>query len=52
MMDWGIFVVVVMMFGLKIASSTFQRIITEIFSEYIPAFMEFFLNDFAVYGWE
>ena len=48
--EWGVFVVVIMMFGLKTASATFQRIITEIFEEYIPAFMQVFLNDFAVYG--
>ena len=36
---WGVFVVVVMMLRLKTVSATFQRIITEIFSEYILAFM-------------
>ena len=46
---WGVFVVVVMMFGLKNASTTFQRIISEIFSEYIPAFMKVFLDNFVVY---
>ena len=40
----------VMMFGLKTTSATFQRIITEIFDEYIPAFMQVFLDDFVVYG--
>ena len=44
------FVVVVMMFGLKTTPTTFQRIIMEIFGEYIPTFMEVFLNDFAVYS--
>ena len=37
--EWGVFVVVVMMFGLKTAPTTFQRIIMEIFGEYILAFM-------------
>ena len=44
------FVVVVMMFGLKITSTMFQRIITEIFGEFIHAFMQVFLDDFVVYG--
>ena len=48
--DWGVYVAVVMMFGLKTAPTTFQRTITEIFGEYIPAFMQVFLEDFAVYG--
>ena len=48
--EWGVFVAVVMMFGLKTTLATFQRIITEIFDEYILAFMQIFLNDFAVYG--
>ena len=34
----------VMMFGLKMTPTTFQRIITEIFDEYIPAFMQVFLD--------
>jgi hypothetical protein len=33
--EWGVFVAVVMMFGLKTAPTTFQRIIMEIFEEYI-----------------
>ena len=37
--EWGVFVAVVMMFGLKTAPTTFQRIISEILGEYIPAFM-------------
>ena len=37
------------MFGLKMVPATFQRIITEIFNEYIPAFMQVFLDDFTVY---
>ena len=37
--EWGVFVAVVMMFGMKTASATFQRIIMEIFGEFIPAFM-------------
>ena len=48
--EWGVFVVVVMMFGLKTAPTTFQRVIQEIFHEYIPTFMQVFLDDFAVYS--
>ena len=48
--EWGVFVAEVMMFGLKTAPATFQRIINEIFDKYIPAFMQVFLDDFAVYG--
>ena len=48
--EWGLFVAVVMMFGLKTALATFQRIILEIFGEYIPGFMQVFLDDFAVYS--
>ena len=44
--EWGVFVAKVMMFGLKMAPATFQRIITEIFHDYIPAFMQVFLDDF------
>ena len=40
--EWGVFVVVVMMFGLKTALATFQRVIQEIFHEYIPTFMQVF----------
>ena len=48
--EWGVFVVVVMMFGLKTALTTFQRVIQEIFIDYIRAFMEVFVDDFAVYS--
>ena len=46
----GVFVAVLMMFRLKRAPATFQRFIQEIFAEYIPAFMQVFLDDFAVYS--
>ena len=41
-----------MMFGLKTNPATFQRVIQEIFNDYIPAFMQFFLDVFAVYSWK
>ena len=31
--EWGVFVAVVMMFGLKTAPATFQRIILEVFGK-------------------
>ena len=37
--EWGVFVDVVMMFGVETTLATFQRIIMEIFGEYISAFM-------------
>ena len=43
--EWGVFVAVVMMFGLKTTPTTFQRVIQGIFVEYIPAFMQVFLDD-------
>ena len=42
--EWGVFVVVIMMFVLKTAPITFQRIIMEIFDDYIPAFLQLFLQ--------
>ena len=48
--EWGVFVAVIMMFSLKIALATFQRVIMEIFSDYIPAFMLVFLDDFVVHS--
>ena len=47
--EWGV-VAVVMMFGLKPASATLQHIIVEIFGNFIPTFMQVFLDDFVVYG--
>jgi hypothetical protein len=47
--EWGVFVAVVMMFGLKMAPATSQRIIMEIFEDYISGFMQVFLDDFAVF---
>ena len=32
----------------KTALATFQRIISEVFGEYIPTFMQVFLDDFMV----
>ena len=48
--EWGVFVAVVMMFGLRTAPTTFQRIIAKFFDDYIMGFMQVFLDDFTVYG--
>ena len=48
--EWGVFVAEVMMFGLKMALATFQRIIAEFFNDYFSAFMQVFLDNFVVYG--
>ena len=39
-----------MMFGLKMALATFQRVIQEIFGDYIPVFIQIFLDYFAIYN--
>ena len=44
------FVVVVMVFVLKMGPATFQRIIAEIFDDYILAFMQVFLDNFIING--
>ena len=43
----GVFVVVVMMFGLKNMPTT---LVMEIFEEFIPNFMQVFLDDFALFS--
>ena len=48
-MEWGVFLVIVMTLRLKTVPSTFQCIIIELFGEYIPAFMHVFLDDFTMY---
>ena len=50
--EWGVFVAVLMMFCLKTPPTTFQRAIQEIFVDYIPTFMQVFLDDFVVYNRE
>ncbi|KAL2649574.1 hypothetical protein R1flu_017702 [Riccia fluitans] len=48
--EWGAFAYRVMPFGLKNAPSTFQRIVTTAFEEYLNEFMQTYLDDFIVYG--
>ena len=59
--ELGVFVAVVMMFGLKTAPATFQRTIMEIFGDFIPRLCKSFSttspcmeceeNIWAVYGY-
>ncbi len=48
--DWGIFVWVVMPFGDKNGPPIYQKVITKAFCEYIDVFMKFFLDDFIVFN--
>ncbi|KAL2634749.1 hypothetical protein R1flu_006228 [Riccia fluitans] len=48
--EWGAFAYRVMPFGLKNAPSTFQRVVTTAFEEYLNEFMQTYLDDFTVYG--
>ena len=48
--EWELCVVVVIMFGLKTTPAKLQRVIQEIFNDYILAFMQVFLDDFVFYS--
>ena len=48
--EWGAYVRVVMPFGLKNAPPTYQRIVNQIFKDYLNDFMKLFLDDFSVYS--
>ena len=47
---WGVYIRVVMPFGLKNAPPTYQRIVNQIFKDYLNDFMKLFLDDFSVYS--
>jgi len=47
--NWGIFVWVVMPFGVKNGPPTYQRAITKAFREYTDVFMKIFLDDFTIF---
>lgn len=47
---WGVFVCIVMWFGLRNAPSTFQRAMNEIFAPFLTDFMHIFLDDLSVFG--
>ena len=48
--EWGAYVWVVMPFGLKNAPPTYQRIVNQIFKDYLNDSMKLFLDDFSVYS--
>ena len=48
--EWGAYAWVVMPFGLKNAPPTYQRIVNQIFKDYLNDFMKLFLDDFSVYS--
>jgi hypothetical protein len=48
--EWGAYASNVMTFGLKNALATFQRMVQEIFKDYLTSFMRDFLDDFSVFG--
>ena len=47
---WGAYVWVVMPSSLKNAPPTYQRIVNQIFKDYLNDFMKLFLDDFSVYS--
>jgi hypothetical protein len=46
--NWGTFVWVIMLFGLKNAPPTYQQVISTTFKDYLGMFMKLFLDDFSV----
>jgi len=48
--DWGVFVRMVMPFGVKNGPPTFQRVVNRAFKEYLDQFMKIFLDDFIVHS--
>ena len=48
--EWGAYVWVVMPFGLKNAPPSYQRIVNQIFKDYLNDFMNLFLDNFSVYS--
>jgi hypothetical protein len=48
--DWRTFAYNVMPFGLCNASTTFQRVMTTSFQNYLRKFIETFLDDFCVFS--
>jgi hypothetical protein len=47
---WGAYAYNIMPFGLCNAPTTFQKLITQTFQEYLNNFIQVFLDDFNVYG--
>jgi hypothetical protein len=49
--NWGAFVWVVMLFMLKNAPPTYQRVMNKAFKDYLDDFMKFFLDDFIIFDY-
>jgi hypothetical protein len=48
--NWGTFIWRTMLFRMKNGPSTFQKIVTKAFPEYLNTFMKVFLDDFITYS--
>ncbi len=48
--DWGVFVWIVIPFGLKNVPPTYQQIVSMAFHEYFRVFMKLFLDDYSVFN--
>jgi hypothetical protein len=48
--EWGVYAHNVMPFGLRNAPTTFQKVVTKTFKEYLNKFIQVFLDNFNVYG--
>jgi hypothetical protein len=49
--EWGTYAYNVMPFGLCNVTATFQKVVTQTFKKYLNNFMQVFLDDFNVYGY-
>jgi hypothetical protein len=47
---WGAYAYNIMQFGLCNAPTTFQKVVTKTFKEYLNKFMQVFMDNFSVYG--
>ena len=50
--EWGIFAYRVMPFGLTNAPATFQRLMSHAFKEYLPDFLEVYMDDLCIHSKE